>query len=153
MITVRSNVLAHPTLAPIEKFEVTDKMVADFEAFLKRKKFTFTNSTQLLLDSLVKKSKADGYYKANQSLLTHSQRVWKTTLRQTLRSIPHPVRQRLAYELLSRYYGQAEIIRYQLRDDKQYDPALALLAIRRNTEDIELEVDTSILRDSVSDTP
>lgn len=121
-------VLAHPTLAPIEKFEVTDKMVADFEAFLKRKKFTFTNSTQLLLDSLVKKSKADGYYKANQKSFDALSKGLKTDVKADFKKYPAPIRQRLAYELLSRYYGQAEIIRYQLRDDKQYDSALALLA-------------------------
>ena len=121
-------VLSHKSLAPIDKFEVTDKMVADFEAFLKKKGFKFKSGTEALLDSLVQKSKDDGLYKGNRKAFDLLAKGLEPDVHADFVKHPGPIKQRLAYELLSRYYGQAEILRYQLRDDKQYDAALKLLS-------------------------
>lgn len=123
--------LLHKSIAKIEQFDITPVEIAGFEAFLKRKTFTFSNASQRQLDSLITQSKADGVYDRNQETLKKLKQSLATDVRRDLEKNQSILKQRLAYELLSRYYGDAAVIQYQLREDKQYGAAVQLLSDRK----------------------
>lgn len=120
--------LKHKTLPKISEFEITKADIQSFEAFLKKKAFSFENPSQKKLDSLLIQTKKDGLYDQNKALFNQLKNGLSTNLHNDIVKNDRTLKQRLGYELLSRYYGEAEITQYQLRGDPQYDAALELLS-------------------------
>lgn len=120
--------LKHKTLPKISEFEITKADIQSFEAFLKKKAFSFENPSQKKLDSLLIQTKKDGLYDQNKALFNQLKNGLSTNLHDDIVKNDRTLKQRLGYELLSRYYGEAEITQYQLRGDPQYDAALELLS-------------------------
>ena len=117
----------HKTIAPAEKFTLTDAEFNDFAKWLENKDYSYKTETEEGLDSLKRMAIKEKYYddaerefEALKSKLSHDKK-------QDLLKHKEQVKEMLENEIASRYYYTRGRIAQGMQHDKELDKAIALL--------------------------
>jgi carboxyl-terminal processing protease len=110
-----------------DRFEVTDEILKDFEAFLKEKEFHYDDEAELKLKDLREVAEKERYGKSFYECID---RVAKTVDSEKARAFERydkELRTSLQLEIIARMKGEKAAIETSLKDDPQLDVAVALL--------------------------
>ena len=110
-----------------DRFEVTDEILKDFEAFLKEKEFHYDDEAELKLKDLREVAEKGRYGKSFYECID---RVAKTVDSEKARAFERydkELRTSLQLEIIARMKGEKAAIETSLKDDPQLDVAVALL--------------------------
>ena len=133
---------AHPDAMPLDKLEVTDDVYAEFTEFVVDGDMKYDTSFDALLKELRKQADEQGYMTPdNDSTLTLLEKRLGSDLRRDLEFKKGEIRDYLAEEIASRYYGDGGRVAVEIRTDPVVETAVAILespqydAILRKTPD------------------
>ena len=119
--------LKHPTIVPVEQFEITDADYADFKAMVKKADFKYDQQTEKILTNLKEMAEFEGYltdsseeFKALEKKLTHN-------LDRDLNYFSKDIKSMIAVEIIKRYYFQKGSIIQQLKNDDDLKEAVKIL--------------------------
>ena len=133
---------AHPEAMPLDKLEVTDDVYAEFTEFVVDGDMKYDTSFDALLKELRKQADEQGYMTPdNDSTLTLLEKRLGSDLRRDLEFKKGEIRDYLAEELASWYYGDGGRVAVEIRTDPVVETAVAILespqydAILRKTPD------------------
>lgn len=133
---------AHPEAMPLDKLEVTDDVYAEFTEFVVDGDMKYDTSFDALLKELRKQANEQGYMTPdNDSTLTLLEKRLGSDLRRDLEFKKGEIRDYLAEEIASRYYGDGGRVAVEIRTDPVVETAVAILespqydAILRKTPD------------------
>lgn len=118
---------AHPTLASVDDFKLTD---ADYEAFkklVKSRNFTYDRQSEKMLKSLKEIAEFEGYmteaaeeFKALEKKLNHN-------LDRDLDYFAKPIKEYISQEIVTRYFYQRGAAMERLKDDTDLEEAIKIL--------------------------
>ncbi len=120
-------VLQHPTIAPADKFNLTDEDFENFKNYLENKQFTYTTETEKYFDELLEVSKFEGLDKRAAAEIETLRQKLVPDIEQNINDHKKDIIDLLSIEILKRYYYQKGEISYSLRDDHDLHVALELL--------------------------
>lgn len=119
--------LKHPSIAPAEKFELTDADYTDFKNKVKGADFKYDQQSEKILKTLKEAAEFEGYmkeasdeFKALENKLTHN-------LDRDLDYFSKDIKKMIAEEIIKRYYYQRGAIIQQLKGDNELDEAVKIL--------------------------
>ncbi|MGN0034085.1 MAG: S41 family peptidase [Candidatus Limimorpha sp.] len=117
----------HKSIAPADKFHITDEIYDDFMAFVNEEGFTFVSESENEIDKLKKIAEIEGYLDDIKPFLNDA--VAKIGTEKTKDLIDHrgEIEQLLKYEIVSRYYYQKGRIISTLNDDPELKRAMELI--------------------------
>ena len=118
----------HKTIAPADKFVLTDGEFNDFAKWLENKDYSYKTETEDGLDSLKKMAAREKYYDGAQQEFEALKNKLSHDKKQDLLKNKAQVREMLENEIASRYYYTRGRIAQGMQHDKEVDKALALLA-------------------------
>jgi carboxyl-terminal processing protease len=118
----------HTTIAPAEKFLLTDNEYDQFTKWIENKDYSYKTETELQLDSLKKLAVKENYYDGSKQEFEALKAKLSHDKKQDLLTHKDQVRHMLENEIASRYYYTRGRIAQSLLYDKELDKALALLA-------------------------
>lgn len=120
--------LKHPTIAPADRFEVTDADYNSFKAMVKKADFKYDQQSEKILKTLKEATEFEGYlddaseeFKALEKKLTHN-------LDRDLDYFSKDIKNMIAIEILKRYYYQRGAIIQQLKDDNDLQEAIKIVS-------------------------
>ena len=120
-------VLKHPTIAPAEKFSLTDDEYQDFVNYVKTQNFQYTTKTDQLLkqlkESTEKENYADDIKDAYSKITVDIAEAKKNDMIKNKTEI----KELLEEEIASRYYYDKGRIQLGLQNDKEAQKGIALL--------------------------
>lgn len=117
----------HPTIAPANKFSLTDDEFNQFSKWVENKDYSYKTETEVQLDSLEKIAIKEKYYDNAQSEFEALKGKLSHDKKQDLLKHKDQVKQMLENEIASRYYYTRGRIGQALQYDKDLDKALALI--------------------------
>ncbi|MEE0979103.1 MAG: S41 family peptidase [Muribaculaceae bacterium] len=112
----------HDTIAPVDRFEITDEIYSDFKNFIDPKRFEYDKVCEVMIDNLEKVAKTEGY-------MTDSVKAQIDNLRQLLRHDldkdldinRDEISDYLAREITTRYYGDKGAVSQSIKMDIALD--------------------------------
>jgi carboxyl-terminal processing protease len=117
----------HDSIAPPDKFQVTDETYDDLLAFLKDKNYDYQTDSEEYLEKLKKAAKEENYfdaiepeYKALQAKMLHDKNADLVTYKKEIKIL-------LKDEIVSRYYYQEGRIIASLSEDPEIAKAIEVL--------------------------
>jgi carboxyl-terminal processing protease len=119
--------LNHDSIAPPDKFVISDAIYNDFVNFLSDKSFEYNTLSNDKLDELVATTKREGYYSIAVSEIDALRSKLAADKNTDLRTFSPEIRDLLREEIASRYYYQTGRIVAGLKDDPQLDMVIKLL--------------------------
>lgn len=118
----------HKTIAPAEKFTLTDAEFSEFAKWLENKDYSYKTETEDGLDSLKRMAIKEKYYDDAQQEFEALKNKLSHDKKQDLLKNKEQVKEMLENEIASRYYYTRGRIAQGMQHDKELDKALALLA-------------------------
>ncbi|MDX2245396.1 MAG: S41 family peptidase [Bacteroidia bacterium] len=119
--------LKHDTIAPPQKFEITDEIFESFVAFVAEKKFTFKTETEAelqKLDEILHKEQYRPDLEGELKTITHT----LTSLKQTdIRTHKAEISRLLKKELINRYFYKQGVLEASFKDDPDILTAVEVL--------------------------
>jgi len=122
-----ANKFTAPLKSLPDNFEVTDKILSDFEKFLEEKEYHIHTPAMSRIDDLIEmleKEKIDGNVKDK---LRNIQKDVKAEEKSLIRKQKSDIFRVLKFEILRRFKTQHEIISYSLKFDEYVNTAINLL--------------------------
>ena len=126
----------HKTIAPADKFTITDGEFNDFAKWLENKDYSYKTETEESLDSLKRLAIREKYYDDAEKEFEALKNKLSHDKKQDLLKNKEQVRQMLENEIASRYYYTRGRIAQSMLHDKELDKALAILAVPTEYEGI-----------------
>jgi len=117
----------HPTIAPADKFSLTDAEFGQFAKWLENKDYSYKTETEDGLDSLKKVAMRENYYDGSKDEFEALKNKLSHDKKQDLLKHKDQVKQMLENEIASRYYYTRGRIAQGLQYDKELAKALALI--------------------------
>jgi carboxyl-terminal processing protease len=117
----------HPTIAPPDKFQLTN---ADYENFRQRVlqcHFTYDHETEKYLKNLEKLAKFEGYYDGAQPEFVALEKKLKHNVAKDLDFNKEAIKHLIENDIVTAYYYQGGGIENALRTDKQMQAAMKLI--------------------------
>ena len=118
----------HDSIAAPEVFELTDKEIEEFCAFLDERGFTYETETSKFFDDMLKMAKHEDIDSATIAQLEALRPVLIPDFREAIIRNKEEVKQMLGSEIVLRYYYQKGQAAYNIRFDKELHRALTGLA-------------------------
>ena len=118
----------HDSIAAPEVFELTDKEIEEFCAFLDERGFTYETETSKFFDDMLKMAKHEDIDSATIAQLEALRPVLIPDFREAIERNKEEVKQMLGSEIVLRYYYQKGQAAYNIRFDKELHRALTGLA-------------------------
>ncbi len=118
----------HDSIAAPEVFELTDKEIEEFCAFLDERGFTYETETSKFFDDMLKMAKHEDIDSATIEQLEALRPVLIPDFREAIERNKEEVKQMLGSEIVLRYYYQKGQAAYNIRFDKELHRALTGLA-------------------------
>ena len=119
--------LAHPTIPPVEQFEITEEDYRAFKEKVKQNDFKYDQQSEKLLKNLKEMATFEGYmddaaaeFQALEQKLNHN-------LDRDLDHFATDIKRLLADEIVTRYYFQRGAIQQQLKTDEGVAEAIRIL--------------------------
>lgn len=119
--------LKHPTIAPIEKFTVTDVDYNEFKSFVKNANFKYDRQSEKVLKSLKEIAEFEGYAEDAVEEFKALEKKFNHNLDRDLDHFSKDIKELIALEIVKRYYYQKGIIMEQLKFDDNLEKAIELL--------------------------
>ncbi len=120
--------LAHPSIAPARKFQLSGKDFNDFVAFIADKEYDYTTKSEKAIDDLKKNTEDEKYFsdvkpefEALKTKLMHNKKA-------DVEKNKEEIVQLIEEEIISRYYLQSGRIEASLDHDAEVKKALEVLA-------------------------
>ena len=118
----------HPEGMPIDRFEITDEVYADFTEFVTDGDMKYDTSFDALLKELRKQADEQGYMTAdNDSTLKALEKSLGSDLRRDLEFKKGEIKDYLAEEIATRYYGDGGRVAVEIRTDPVVEAAVGIL--------------------------
>lgn len=121
----------HPTIASASQFSITDADYNGFTAYMTGTKFTYDTQSGKALNELKKIAKAEGYLDDAKNEFKALEDKLKPNLQKDLIRNKKDIKNIINSEIIKRYYYQKGAIQYALKDDKDLQEALRILADRQ----------------------
>lgn len=121
----------HPAIAPASQFSITDADYNGFTAYMTGTKFTYDAQSGKALNELKKIAKAEGYLDDAKNEFKALEDKLKPNLQKDLIRNKKDIKNIINSEIIKRYYYQKGAIQYALKDDKDLQEALRILADRQ----------------------
>lgn len=118
----------HDSIAPIDRFEVTDEELASFKDYCRNSSFEYSSSSSKALKSLRRIAENEGLESKAEEEFRALEEKLKFDMATDLDSFDDDIRRILAVEIANRYYYQKGTIRQSLKDDKVLKAAVELLS-------------------------
>ena len=119
--------LKHTSIAPPEKFEVTDADYADFKEMVKKADFKYDQQSEKILKSLKEMAEFEGYLADASEEFTALEQKLSHNLDRDLDYFAKEIKNMIAQEIVKRYYFQRGGIVQQLKDDNDLNEAVKVL--------------------------
>lgn len=121
----------HAAIAPAGEFSLSDEDYADFVKMVAESDFTYTRRTEELMKVLEQSARFEGCYEeAKEEFEALAKKIADNNVAVDLERPKHKeeIRKMLENDIVGRYYFQRGTIRQQLKDDKDLEKALEILA-------------------------
>ena len=118
----------HSRIAPAADFGVTDEEYADFARHMQESGFVANRRSEAVMKLLKEAARLEGYYEPARAEFEALEARLNNDLQSDLLRLRNEVKPYLNAEIVSRYYYQRGTCQQQLKRDKVYDRAAALLA-------------------------
>jgi carboxyl-terminal processing protease len=119
--------LKHPTIAPGDKFSLTDDEYQDFVNYVKAQNFKYTTKTDQLLKQLKESTQSENYYDDLKDAYTKITSDIDEAKKNDLIKNKDEIKELLEEEIASRYYYDKGRIQVELKNDKEAQRGIALL--------------------------
>jgi carboxyl-terminal processing protease len=116
----------HKTIAPPDKFVVSDDIYNEFHQFLTEKKFSYESRSEQTLKTLIETAKKENYFEGAQNEFAALEKGLTLNLNQDLGKSGEEIRDLLKDEIVSRYYYQKGAIMAALGSDKEVRSVLSI---------------------------
>ncbi len=118
----------HPDAMPIDKFEISDEVYADFAEFVAEGDMKYETSFDALLKEIRKQADEQGYMTAdNDSTLSALEKSLGSDLKRDLEFKKGEIKDYLAEEIATRYYGDGGRVAVEIRTDPVVEAAVGIL--------------------------
>ena len=117
----------HPTIAPAEEFNITDKDYSEFKKQVVESGFKYDRETSKQFKELVKMAKFEGYYDDAKAEFDALKAKLQHNLERELDNNRNTIQQLLERDIIAAYYYQRGAIANSLRTDTQVQEAKKLL--------------------------
>lgn len=119
----------NPAPAPLEEFEITDTIFAQFKQFIDPKKFKYDRACEVVLDQLQKSAETEGYLNDSvQAQIDVIRKMLHHDLEHDLNLNREMITSYLGPELAMRYYGEKGSVLQTLKNDRELDSAAVVLS-------------------------
>ena len=132
----------HPEAMPLDRFEIPDDVYADFTEFVIGSDMKYDTSFDAFLKEIRKQADEQGYMTAdNDSIISALEKSLGSDLRRDLEFKKKEIKDYLAEEIATRYYGDGGRVAVEIRTDPVVEAAIGILespqydAILRRTPD------------------
>lgn len=115
---------AHPTIVPVDEFELTDNDIEQFIDFLKERKFEYQTETSKMLDDVIEMAKLEDIDDNTMSEIKTLQNKLKPSFETAIWKHKDEVKRFLSAEIIQRYYFQKGYIISNLKHDTTLKRAL-----------------------------
>lgn len=119
--------LKHPTVAPVEKFTVTDADYNEFKDFVKKGNFKYDRQSEKILKSLKEMAEFEGYADDAAEEFKALEKKFNHNIDRDLDHFSKDIKQLIALEIVKRYYYQKGTIIEQIKYDDNLEKAIELL--------------------------
>lgn len=126
----------HSRIAPAADFGVTDEEYADFARYMQESGFVANRRSESVMKLLKEAARLEGYYEPARAEFEALEARLNNDLQTDLLRLREDVKPYLNAEIVSRYYYQRGTCQQQLKSDKVFDQAAALLANRAEYDKI-----------------
>ncbi len=134
----------HPQSVPVEKFAISDDDYADFAEFVVGSDMKYDTSFDALIKELRKQADEQGYMTAdNDSTIAALERTLGSDLKRDLEFKKPEIKDYLAEEIATRYYGDGGRIAVEIKTDPVVEAAVGIIegpeydAILRKAENVK----------------
>lgn len=117
----------HPSIAPPDSFELSEKDFNDFVNFLKEKKFTYISQTEKYYNQLYQIAEIEGLDSIAQPEFEALKKKLTPDIDKNIQANKNDIVDFLSLEIIKRYYFQKGQIQYSLRNDNDLQSALEVL--------------------------
>lgn len=117
----------HPTIAPPDSFELSEKDFNDFINFLKERNFTYTSQTEKYYNQLYQIAEIEGLDSIAQPEFEALKKKLTPDIDKNIQANKNDIVDFLSLEIIKRYYFQKGQIQYSLRNDNDLQSALDVL--------------------------
>jgi len=121
-------VVKHPTIPPVEEFELADKDFEDFKAYAKEKNFTYDRQSTKALGQLKEIAEFEGYLKEDSTIFNALEAKLTPDLERDFDRFKPEVKKVMAGEIVKRYYYQRGQMIENLKEDETLSKAIEVLA-------------------------
>lgn len=108
---------AHPTIAPLDSFEITGEIYNQFRQFVLEQNFTYTLQSEKYLNQLHDMVEQEGYGQISDTAFAMMREALKPNVARDLDLFRKDISQALAIEIVKRYYYQRGTYALYLRTD------------------------------------
>ncbi len=129
-------VAEHPTIAPPDKFSISEEDYKAFEDFLKEKDFHYTTETEKFYGQLLELAKYEGLDSIAKPEFEALKQKLTPDISQALITYKDDITDLLNMEIVKRYYFQKGEIQYSLRHDKELQKAKEILNDDKQLKDL-----------------
>lgn len=126
----------HDSIAPAADFAISDKEYDDFKKYLKATKFSYDIQSLKILEQLKKMIEFEGYEKITREEIESLEKKLQGNLDYSLTHFEKEVKNIVADEIITRYYGRKGNIENSLRDDADINEAYAVLGNEKRYKEI-----------------
>ena len=120
-------VAAHPTIAPIDDFALTDADFDDLKRLAKEKNFKYDRLSEKRLEDLKKTAQFEGYFDDAKAEFDALEAKLQHNIEQEMDRYKDDIMQLMAIEVVKRYYFQAGMIQETLKKDPDLKKASEIL--------------------------
>lgn len=116
------------SIKSVTEFEVTDDLLAEFDAWLDTRDFEYTTDSEKMLEEFKEVAEDEKYYKRIESEFTALQDVVMHNKTKDMEAFKDEVKDLLRGEIISRYYHQKGRIQAMLQRDEDVAKAIEILS-------------------------
>ena len=124
------------TIAPAEEFTVSDKVYEELKEYIISSGFSYNLSSAKILADLKKMVKIEGFEEIAKEEIESLEKKLKANLEHEFTHFSKHVKDLLAGEIVTRYYGQKGNIIYSLREDIDLKEAYSILGNAKRYREI-----------------
>ena len=118
----------HKTIDSVETFELKETDWNDFMSFMEGQEFDFETSSDKAIEKLEKSFEADKYDELFKEDIAALHKKLDEKKKSDFEKYKGEITQLIEREIVTRYYYQKGKMQYSLKDDKDLDMALSIMA-------------------------
>lgn len=133
---INSYALKNPQIPDIENFKVTDEIYNQFKNYLKEKKFSYETESQQILEKLIETAKTEKYYDGAKTEIEKLKNDFNHSIDRDMNLFKEEIISFLTEQFIQRYYYMEGVIEYKMKNDREIDKAVEILANRQEYQKI-----------------